>query len=89
MVSLAGRSLASVTATGRVTSVLWPLAVTVKFCVVPIAAFSGTSRRSCSAVLSLVATIAAATGWPPPSSVTVQPCGTPSTESAKRSGGSA
>ena len=45
-----------------------PLAVTVRFCV-PIAAFAGTSRRSCSEVLSLVATIAAATGWPPPSSV--------------------
>ena len=55
----------------------------------PIGAFSGTSRRSCSVVLSLVETIAAAAGWPPPSSVTVQPCGAPLTEKAKRSGGSA
>ena len=88
IVSLAGRSLASVTAIGSVSSVTAPLATTVRFCV-PIGAFSGTSSRSCSVVLSLVATIAAAAGWPPPSSVTVQPCGAPSTESAKRSGGSA
>src|SRR5207248_2803756 len=34
----------------------------------------------------LVAGIAAATGWPPPSSVAVHPEGTPSTFSASRSG---
>ena len=62
MVSLAGRSLASDTAIGSVFSIDEPLAVTVRFAVVPIAAFSGTSRRSCSEVLSLVATMAAATG---------------------------
>jgi len=64
------------------------LAETVRFCV-PIAAFAGTSSRNCSVVESLVATIAAPAGWPPPSSVTVQPEGTLFTASVKRSGGSA
>jgi hypothetical protein len=80
--------LASVTATGRVNSVDVPLAVTVRFCV-PIAALAGTSRRSCRVVESFVATIAAPAGCPPPSSVTVQPCGAPLTASVNRSGGSA
>jgi hypothetical protein len=36
--------------------------------------------------LSLVAGIAAAIGWPPPSSVAVQPLGTPLTDNVSRSG---
>ena len=39
-----------------------------------------------SETLELVAGIAAATGWPPPISVAVQPAGTPETDSARRSG---
>ena len=69
-------------------SVDGPFAVTVMSWV-PILALSGTSRRSCIVVLSLVATIAALAGWPPPSKVTVQPCGAPFTAKLKRSGGSA
>ena len=86
-VSLAGRSVASVTAIGRVTLVVEPLALTVRL-VVPTGASFGTSRRSSSDTLVLVAGSAAATGWPPPIRVAVQPEGTPSTESASRSGGS-
>ena len=89
MVSLAGRSLASATASGSVVWFLSPFAVIVRLWLVPVAALSGTSSRNCSDVESLVATMAAATGWPPPSSVAVQPCGTPLTESANRSGSTA
>ena len=83
--SFAGRSLASVTATGRLIFVPCPSALTVSVWV-PIGALAGTSSRSCSDTLPLVAGIAAATGWPPPSSVAVHPDGTPSTLSASRSG---
>ena len=86
-VSLAGRSVASVTATGSETLVPAPCALTVKL-VVPTGASLGTSRRSSSATLALVAGSAAATGWPPPISVAVQPVGTPVTDSVSRSGGS-
>ena len=87
-VSLAGRSVASVTATGSDAVVVAPLAVTVRL-VVPIGASFGTSRRSSSETLALVAGSAAATGWPPPIRVAVQPDGAPATDSASRSGGSA
>ena len=63
-----------------------PRAITVKL-VEPIGASLGTSRRNSSGTLELVAGSAAATGWPPPISVAVQPEGTPATESASRSGG--
>ena len=53
---------------------------------VPVGAFFGTSSRSSSETLALVAGIAAATGWPPPIKVAVQPVGTPDTDSARRSG---
>ena len=85
-VSLAGNSLASVTATGSVAWLSCPSALTVRVCAAQIAALAGTSRRSCSATLASGAGIAAATGWPPPSSVAVQPLGTPATESWYRSG---
>ena len=83
--SLAGKSLASVTAIGNCNVVALPAAATVRVCV-PMAASFGTSSRSDSATLELVAGIAAATGCPPPSNVAVQPVGTPDTDSAKRSG---
>ena len=86
-VSLAGRSVASVTAIGSDALAVPPLALTVRL-VVPTGASFGTSRRSSSDTLALVAGSAAATGWPPPISVAVQPVGTPPTESASRSGGS-
>ena len=54
---------------------------------VPMAAFFGTSSRNSSETLALVAGIAAATGWPPPISVAVQPVGTPETDRLSRSGG--
>ena len=73
-VSLAGNSLASVTATGSVTCDVPPSALTVSVCV-PILASFGTSSRRSSDTLSSVAGMAAAIGWPPPSSVAVQPCG--------------
>jgi hypothetical protein len=56
---------------------------------VPILASFGTSRRRSRVTLSSVAGIAAAIGWPPPSKVAVQPCGTPATDSDSRSGASA
>ena len=87
-VSLAGNSLASVTATGSVTCDAPPSALTVSVWV-PILASFGTSSRRSSDTLSSVAGMAAAIGWPPPSSVAVQPCGTPETDSASRSGTSA
>ena len=77
-VILAGRSFTSDTATGRVTVLVAPLAVTVRL-VVPMGASLGTSRRSSSATLALVAGNAAAIGCPPPTSVAVQPCGAPET----------
>jgi hypothetical protein len=80
--------LASATAIGRLTFEPEPCALTVRVCV-PISAFCGTSTRSCNATLALVPGIAAAIGWPPPSSVAFQPLGTPSTFSVSRSGGSA
>ena len=86
--SLAGRSVAMVTATGSVTVVAGPLAVTVRL-VVPVGASFGTSRRSSSETLALVAGMAAAIGWPLPISVAVQPDGAPATDSSSRSGGSA
>ncbi len=82
--SLAGNCLASVTATGRETLEVASSAVTVSVCV-PILASFGTSRRRSKDTLSSVAAMIAATGWPPPSSVAVQPCGTPETESLRRS----
>ena len=84
--SLAGNSLARLTAIGSVTCVpLGPSAFTVSV-LVPILASLGTSSRRSSATLSSVAGMAAATGWPPPKSVAFQPCGTPETVSASRSG---
>ncbi len=83
--SFAGRSLASVTAIGSCKFVEFPVAATVSVCV-PMGAFFGTSSRNESETLESVAGIAAATGWPPPSSVAVQPVGTPETDSARRSG---
>ena len=49
----------------------------------PSAAFFGTSSRSSSDTLELVAGIAAATGCPPPIKVAVQPDGTPETDKLK------
>ncbi len=60
-VSLAGRSLANVTAIGSCKFDDVPVAATVSVCV-PIAASFGTSSRSDSATLELLAGIAAATG---------------------------
>ena len=85
-VSLAGRSVASVTATGSEASVEAPRAFTVK-AVVPTGASLGTSRRSSSDTLPLVAGSAAATGWPLPISEAVQPAGTRLTDNVSRSGG--
>ena len=62
-----------------------PFAFTVT--VAPVCAFAGTSKRSCNATSFPVAGIAAATGCPPPRMVALQPCGTPSTLNASRSGG--
>src|SRR5262245_37390697 len=84
--SLAGRSVASRTSTGNVTSLVGPLALTVKL-VVPTGASFGTSTRSSNETLELVAGSAAAIGCPPPISVAVQPEGAPETDSASRSGG--
>src|SRR4029453_5355872 len=84
--SLAGRSVASRTSTGRATSVVGPLAVTVRL-VVPTGASFGTSTRSSNDTLELLAGRAAAIGCPPPISVAVQPEGAPDTDSASRSGG--
>ncbi len=79
-VSLAGNSLASATTDrqGRLGAL--------PFCfhrqgLLVHRGLAGTSRRSCSETLASGAGIAAATGWPPPSSVAVQPLGTPATES--------
>ena len=83
--SLAGSSLASVTATGSVTWLPCPSAFTVSVCV----SHRGIGRHveaKLQATLASVAGIAAATGWPPPSSVAVQPLGTPVTDSWYRSG---
>ncbi len=85
-VSLAGKSLASVTAIGNVTVLDPPAAETVSVSV-PTLAFFGTSSRNSSGTLALVAGIAAATGCPPPISVAVHPDGTPDTDKASRSGG--
>src|SRR5262245_2115443 len=84
--SLAGRSVASLTSTGSVTSVVGPLAVTVRL-VEPTGASLGTSTRSSNETLELVAGSAAAIGCPPPISVAVHPEGAPDTDSANRSGG--
>ena len=78
-VSLAGKSLASVTAIGSSALVEPPVAATVSVWV-PFGAFFGTSSRNSSETLELVAGIAAATGWPPPINVAVQPAGTPDTD---------
>ena len=83
--SLAGRSLASVTAIGSCKFDVVPVAATVSVCV-PIVAFFGTSSRNDRVTLELLAGIAAATGWPPPNSVAVQPVGTAETDNARRSG---
>ena len=85
---MAGRSVAIVTATGSDTVTVVPFALTVKL-VVPVGASFGTSRRSSSVTLALVAGMAAAIGWPLPIRVAVQPDGTPATDSSSRSGGSA
>ena len=84
-VSFAGRSVASFTSMGKLALFVAPRALTVRL-VVPTGASLGTSRRSSSGTLELVAASAAATGWPPPISVAVHPDGTPATESASRSG---
>jgi hypothetical protein len=47
------------------------------------------SRRSSNETLALVAGSTASIGWPPPTTVEVHPCGTPSTEICRRSGGKA
>src|SRR5262249_35664761 len=86
-VSLAGRSVASVTAIGNEAFAVAPCALTVRL-VVPTGASLGTSRRSSSGTLALVAGSAADTGWPPPTKVAVQPLGTPPTDSVRRSGAS-
>ena len=85
-VSLAGKSLASVTAIGSVTVLDPPAAVTVSVSV-PTVAFFGTSSRNSSGTLAFVAGMAAPTGCPPPIKVAVQPAGTPETDKANRSGG--
>src|SRR5215470_8676069 len=84
--NLAGRSVASRTSTGSVTSLVGPLAVTIRS-VVPTGASFGTSTRSSNDTLELVAGSAAAIGCPPPISVADQPAGAPDTDSASRSGG--
>ena len=84
-VSLAGNSLASDTASGSAAWLPCPSAFTVRVCSLR-SALAGTSRRSWSETLASGAGIAAATGCPPPSSVAVQPLGTPSTESWYRCG---
>ncbi|MEY9264610.1 hypothetical protein ABIF23_004005 [Bradyrhizobium elkanii] len=71
--------MASATTIGNVASLPCPSAFTVKVCSAS-EALAGTSSRSCSGTLESGAGIAAATGWPPPSSVAVQPLGTPSTD---------
>ena len=78
-VSLAGKSVASFTSMGSVALLVAPRAATVRL-VVPTGASLGTSRRSSSGTLALVAASAAATGWPPPIRVAVQPDGTPATD---------
>src|SRR5471030_1495808 len=85
MASLAGATSPMVSVTGRSIDWLAPLACTTTVLEPGLASF-GTSTRSDRLTLSFMAAIAAATGWPLPSTSIFQPCGTSPTVSANDSG---